>query len=72
MVQNKWNPFFFQIRPGKDEKAFSIIKFKTMTDARDEQGNLLPDNDRITTLGNLLENGLWMNYLSCLMLFWVI
>ena len=51
MVQNKWNPFFFQIRPGKDEKAFSIIKFKTMTDARDEEGNLLPDNERITKLG---------------------
>ena len=43
--------FFLQERPGKDEKIFKIIKFKTMTDEKDENGNLLPDKDRITKVG---------------------
>ena len=43
--------FFLQERPGRDEKIFKIIKFKTMTDERDENGNLLPDKDRITKVG---------------------
>lgn len=43
--------FFFQERPGKDEKIFKIIKFKTMTDERDMDGNLLPDKDRLTKVG---------------------
>lgn len=43
--------FFFQERPGKDGKIFKVIKFKTMTDERDAQGNLLPDEDRITPVG---------------------
>ena len=43
--------FFFQERPGKDEKLFKIIKFKTMTDERDADGKLLPDKDRITKVG---------------------
>ena len=43
--------FFFQERPGKDEKKFNIIKFKTMTDETDDNGNLLPDKDRITKVG---------------------
>ena len=43
--------FFYQERPGKDEKIFKIIKFKTMTDERDVEGNLLPDKDRITKVG---------------------
>lgn len=47
--------FFFQERPGKDEKIFRIIKFKTMTDERDEQGNLLPDKDRITKAGKFVR-----------------
>ena len=47
--------FLFQIRPGKDEKAFSIIKFKTMTDAKDEHGHLLPDNERMTPLGKFVR-----------------
>lgn len=42
---------FFQERPGKDEKIFKIIKFKTMTDARDSEGNLLPDAQRLTKVG---------------------
>lgn len=47
--------FFFQERPGKDEKIFRIIKFKTMTDERDENGKLLPDKDRITKVGAVVR-----------------
>lgn len=47
--------FFFQERPGKDEKIFKIIKFKSMTDKRDENGNLLPDKDRITVVGKFVR-----------------
>jgi lipopolysaccharide/colanic/teichoic acid biosynthesis glycosyltransferase len=47
----KGNPFFTQKRPGKDEKIFSVLKFKTMNDKKDAQGNLLPDTDRLTPLG---------------------
>ena len=54
-LANKENPFFFQIRPGKHEKLFKIIKFKTMTDARDIHGNLLPDNQRLTRLGGFIR-----------------
>lgn len=48
-------PFFFQLRPGKNEKIFSIIKFKTMTDKRDAQGKLLSDSERLTSLGKLVR-----------------
>lgn len=48
--------FFKQKRCGKDEKTFEMIKFRTMTDARDENGNLLPDTDRFTKFGNFLRN----------------
>ena len=48
--------FFKQVRIGKDEKPFKIIKFRTMTDARDENGNLLPDTERFTKFGNFLRN----------------
>lgn len=47
--------FFFQERPGKNEKLFKIIKFKTMNDKKDEQGNLLPDVKRITKMGNFIR-----------------
>lgn len=47
--------FFFQERPGKDEKIFKIIKFKTMTDDRDADGNLLPDKDRLTKVGAVVR-----------------
>lgn len=47
--------FFLQERPGKDEKIFKIIKFKTMTDERDANGNLLPDRDRITKVGAVVR-----------------
>ena len=48
---NDGKPFFYQKRPGKDEKLFYIIKFKSMTDAKDPYGNLLPDKDRLTKVG---------------------
>ena len=48
--------FFPQIRIGKDEKPFKMLKFRTMTDARDADGNLLPDEERFTKFGNFLRN----------------
>lgn len=48
---NQGNPFFFQLRPGKNGKIFKIIKFKTMNDKKDENGNLLSDAERLTTIG---------------------
>jgi len=48
---NKGTPFFTQLRPGKNEKVFKLIKFKTMRDAFDNIGNPLPDKERITPLG---------------------
>ncbi|WP_074406517.1 MULTISPECIES: sugar transferase [Aquimarina] len=50
-IANQGKPFFVQRRPGKNEKIFSIVKFKTMNDRKDAQGNLLPDKDRITKVG---------------------
>lgn len=49
------SPFFLQTRVGYQGKLFKIIKFKTMTDARDECGRLLPDNQRLFPLGNFLR-----------------
>ena len=48
--------FFFQERPGKDAKIFKVIKFKTMTDARDNEGNLLPDEVRLTRVGKFVRS----------------
>lgn len=48
--------FFFQERPGKDGKIFKIVKFKTMTDARDANGNLLPDEVRLTKVGKFVRS----------------
>lgn len=48
--------FFFQERPGKDEKIFKVIKFKTMTDERDSKGNLLPDAQRLTKVGKFVRS----------------
>ena len=48
--------FFFQERPGKDEKIFKVIKFKTMTDERDAEGNLLPDAQRLTKVGRVIRS----------------
>jgi len=47
---------FFQERPGKDAKIFKVIKFKTMTDERDAEGNLLPDAQRLTTVGKFVRS----------------
>ena len=48
--------FFFQERPGKDAKIFKVIKFKTMTDERDAEGNLLPDVQRLTKVGRMVRS----------------
>ncbi len=48
---NNGKPFFFQLRPGKNGKIFTIIKFKTMNDNKDNHGNLLSDAKRLTTIG---------------------
>lgn len=47
--------FFYQERPGKDEKIFKVIKFKSMTDERDTNGNLLPNEQRITPIGKFIR-----------------
>lgn len=48
--------FFFQERPGKNAKIFKVIKFKTMTDERDSEGNLLPDEERLTKVGKFVRS----------------
>lgn len=48
--------FFFQERPGKGGKIFRVVKFKTMTDERDADGNLLPDSDRLTKVGRFVRS----------------
>tara|TARA_R110002050_G_scaffold13971_2_gene44466 strand:+ start:11600 stop:12205 length:606 start_codon:yes stop_codon:yes gene_type:complete len=52
---NNGKPFFFQKRPGKGGRIFSIVKFKTMNDKKDSVGNLLPDADRLTALGSFVR-----------------
>lgn len=52
-ILNKGKPFFYQLRAGKDGKLFTIIKFKTMTDKKDNQGNLLPAMERVTKIGKI-------------------
>ena len=52
----KGNPFFTQPRPGKDEKIFRLVKFRTMTNARDASGKLLPDDVRLTAYGKFLRS----------------
>lgn len=54
-ITNKGQPFFYQPRPGKNERIFKIIKFKTMDDQTDDQGVLLPDKERLTSLGKLVR-----------------
>ena len=55
-VKMKGNPFFTQERPGKDEKVFKLIKFRTMTCEKDENGDFLPDEMRLTKYGQLLRS----------------
>ena len=54
-IANEWKPFFFQKRPGKNGKIFTIIKFKTMNDKTDSEGNLLPDAERLTAVGSFVR-----------------
>lgn len=54
-LSNKGSPFFFQLRPGKNTNIFKIIKFKTMNDAKDREGNLLPDAERLTKIGAFIR-----------------
>ena len=54
-VDNKGTPFFLQKRPGRDEKYFYVIKFKTMSDEKDENGIMLPDAKRLTKVGHLIR-----------------
>ncbi len=56
LVVNKQNPFFIQPRTGKDDQVFNIIKFKTMNDKKDDNGTLLPDNKRISSVGIFLRS----------------
>lgn len=55
MIQNSGNPFFLQERNGKNERVFKVMKFKTMTDETDEDGNLLPNSERLTPLGKIIR-----------------
>lgn len=53
---HRGNPFFLQMRPGKDGRIFKIIKFKTMSDFRDKNNLLLPDEFRMTKMGSFIRN----------------
>jgi undecaprenyl phosphate N,N'-diacetylbacillosamine 1-phosphate transferase len=54
-IANSGKPFFFQKRPGKNERIFDVIKFKTMNDRKDKTGHLLPDAQRLTAIGNFIR-----------------
>lgn len=55
-IAMKGNPFFTQLRPGKNERIFKLIKFRTMTSETDAGGNLLPDEKRLTSYGKFLRS----------------
>jgi lipopolysaccharide/colanic/teichoic acid biosynthesis glycosyltransferase len=55
LFSNKGQPFFTQLRPGKGDKLFRIIKFKTMVDRYDDKGKQLPDAQRLTAIGRLIR-----------------
>lgn len=55
-IQMKGNPFFTQARPGKNEKIFKLVKFRSMTFARDANGKPLPDDSRLTRYGRILRS----------------
>lgn len=54
-IANRGTPFFLQTRPGKNERLFKVIKFKTMNDRKDAQGKLLPDSVRLTPVGKIIR-----------------
>jgi len=56
LIANKGRPFFLQTRPGKYGRLFKVVKFKTMNDAKDKNGELLPDAQRITSIGRFIRN----------------
>lgn len=55
-IKMKGNPFFTQERPGKDEKIFKLIKFRSMSEEKDKEGNYLPDDVRLTKYGKTLRS----------------
>lgn len=55
MFINKGSPFFFQVRPGKNEKLFTLVKFRSMNNRKDESGVLLSNAERLTTLGKWIR-----------------
>lgn len=55
-IHHRGSPFFFQERPGKGAEIFQIIKFKTMRDGKDPNGNILSDEERITALGKFIRS----------------
>ena len=55
LFTNNGKPFFVQSRPGRNEKIFKIIKFKTMNNKKDNHGNLLPDSERLTAIGKFIR-----------------
>lgn len=55
LVANQGKPFFFQKRPGKKGEIFKIVKFKTMNDKKDKNGDLLSDAERLTAIGNFIR-----------------
>lgn len=54
-IANQGKPFFFQARPGYKEREFKVVKFKSMNDKRDAEGNLLPDIQRMTKVGSFIR-----------------
>src|SRR5665647_1058405 len=54
-IANNGKPFFTQLRPGKNERIFRLIKFKTMNDKKDKEGSLLPDAQRLTLIGKFVR-----------------
>lgn len=55
IIANNGNPFFLQQRPGKNNKIFKVVKFRTMNNKKDSNGNLLPDVDRLTSIGKFVR-----------------
>ena len=61
----KGNPFFTQERPGKDGKIFKLIKFRSMSEEKDKDGNYLPDDVRLNSYGKKLRASAGMKPLNC-------
>jgi len=55
VIANNGKPFFYQRRPGKDGRIFTIVKFRTMNDTKDAEDNLLPDTERLTKVGSFVR-----------------